>query len=72
VRQARAPVIEVVDNAVAAVLRRKSGGERLRMVDALYRSARRLIEANVRLTHPDWDAAATRREVARRMAGGTD
>jgi hypothetical protein len=63
---------EVVDDAMAEVLRRKTGAERLRIVDALYRAAWKLIEANVRATHTDWDDAQVRRAVAARIAGGTN
>ncbi len=68
----REPLIEVVDDDMAEVLRRKTGAERLKIVDALYRAAWQLVEWNVRAEHPDWDERCVRRAVAERIAGGTD
>jgi hypothetical protein len=68
----RKPVVEVVDDDMAEVLRRKSGWGRLKIVDALYRTAWELIEGNVRHDHPDWDQQRVRRAVAQRIAGGSD
>ena len=70
--KARRMVIEVVDEKMAAVLRRKTGAQRLKIVDALYRSAWNLIEMNVRSSHPDWDEPQVRAAVAARIAGGTN
>jgi uncharacterized protein with von Willebrand factor type A (vWA) domain len=63
---------EMVEPEMAAVLARKSGAERLQIVDRLFRSLRELIESNIRSNHPDWDTAQIRREVAGRIAGGTN
>jgi len=68
----RRMVIEVVEDEMAAVLRRKTGAQRLKIVDALYRSAWNLIETNVRGSHPDWNEPQVRAAVAARIAGGTD
>ena len=68
----RRMVIEVVEDEMAAVLRRKTGVERLKIVDALYRSAWKLIEMNVRDSHPDWTASEVRSAVAARIAHGAD
>jgi len=46
--------------------------QRLKIVDALYRSAWNLIEMNVRSSHPDWDEPQVRAAVAARIAGGTN
>jgi hypothetical protein len=62
--------IEVMDDAMANVLRAKSGSERLRIVDDLFRSARRLVAAGVRAQHPDWTQEQTDRETARRLSRG--
>ena len=70
--KARRMVIELVDEKMAAVLRRKTGAQRLKIVDALYRSAWNLIEMNVRSSHPDWDEPQVRAAVAARIAGGTN
>ena len=71
-RSARKIVVEVVDDEMAAVLRCKTGAQRLKIVDSLYRSAWKLIETNVRCSHPDWKESQVRVAVAARIAGGTD
>ena len=63
--------IEVVDDAVAEVLRRKTPAERVAMAFAANRTARLVIEGNIRTRHPDWDDARVAAELARRMSGGT-
>ena len=62
--------IEVMDDAMADVLRTKSGSERLRIVDGLFRSARRLVAAGVRARHADWPQDQIDRETARRLSRG--
>lgn len=63
--------IEVVDDRVAEILRRKTPGERLAMSSALWRFGRSIVEAGVRRSHPDWSADQVRREVVRRMTSGS-
>lgn len=66
------PVIEVIDDDMAAVLRGKTGAQRLAIVDALHRTARRLIETNIRSVHPGWNDQKVNRAVAERIARGID
>lgn len=63
--------IEVVDDALAEVLRRKTPAERVAMVSSANRTMRLLIEGHLRTRYPDWDDARIAREVARRMTRGT-
>lgn len=63
---------EVVPWDVAEVLRGRSPAEKFEMICGLWRFARRLCEAGVRMQHPDWDASAVHQEVARRLAVGSD
>jgi hypothetical protein len=63
--------IEVVDDAVAEILRQKSTAQRGEMILAAHRTARLLLTAAVRRQHPDWDARQVAQEVARRLIGGT-
>lgn len=63
--------IEVVDDAVADVLRRKTPAERIAMALACNRTARLIIEGRLRSQHPDWPGDRVEAGVARRMAGGT-
>ena len=64
--------IEVVDEAVAAVLRTKTGAERVAMALQCNRTVRLVIEGSVRMRHPDWDDKQVAAEVARRMTRGSD
>jgi Rv0078B-related antitoxin len=59
--------IEVVDEAVAAVLRRKTPAERVAMALDMNRTARLLIEDGLRTRHPDWTDDQIKVEVAWRM-----
>ena len=62
--------IEVVDDAVADVLRRKTPAQRVEMMRAANRTMRLLIAGHVRTRHPDWTDDAVAAEVARRMLRG--
>jgi hypothetical protein len=62
--------IEVVDDAVAGVLRRHTLTERVSMVLAANRTMRLIIEGRLRTSHPDWDDRRIAAEVARRMIRG--
>lgn len=62
--------IEVVDERVAAVLRRKSGAERLRIASGLFRAAREIILSRLRQDHADWTAEQIESECARRVSHG--
>ena len=63
--------VEVVDDALADVLRTKSPAEKTQMMGAANRTARLLATAGVRFQHPDWDEAQVHAEVLRRVCGGT-
>jgi hypothetical protein len=62
--------IEVVDEAIAQVLREKTPTERIEMVLAANRTMRLVIEGSLRSRHPDWNNDQIKKEVARRMSGG--
>ena len=64
--------IEVVDDAMAEVLRRKTPAERVAMVSALNEFLRIMLESVLRGEHPDWEDGRITNEVARRMSHGTD
>lgn len=63
--------IEVVDDLMAEVLHRKTPAERIRIGFGLWRSARRLLRAQLASLHPDWDQQGIDQEVARRLSRGT-
>jgi hypothetical protein len=63
--------VEVMDEAMAEVLRRKQPAERLRIGFSLWTSAHRMLMTHIRHTHPDWDQKTVEEEVARRFLHGT-
>ena len=63
--------VEVLDEAMAEVLRQKEAAERLRIGFNLWTSAHNMLMTHIRHTHPDWDQKAVEREVARRFLHGT-
>jgi len=62
--------IEVVDDAVAAVLKRKTHQERIKIGFNLWTSARKMLMAHLRSTHPEWSEELLQHEVARRLSHG--
>lgn len=62
--------IEVVDDAMAEVRRQKSGAKRLAIASGLFAFARKVILAQLRQEHPDWDEARIVAETARRLSRG--
>ena len=68
---ARTPVIEVVEPAMAAILRQKTPAERLQIASGMWTSARDMLRNLLRSEHPGWTSHAIEREVARRLAHAT-
>ena len=62
--------IEVLSEEMAAVLREKTGAERLAIADGLYTQARQMLLHHLRASHPDWDDHQIGREAARRLSHG--
>lgn len=63
--------IEVMDEQMAEILRRKSPQERLKIGFEMWGSAREMIRSYLVSEHPDWSEATLDKEVARRLLGGT-
>jgi Rv0078B-related antitoxin len=61
---------EMVDDAMAAILRRKTEAERLAIAFGMWDFAQQMIRANLRREHPDWTDEEVRRATARRMSHG--
>ena len=61
---------EMVDDAMADILRRKTDAERFAMVDQMWCFARDLIHNTLRHEHPDWSDEQIQRETARRLSHG--
>jgi len=62
--------LEVVDDEMAEIFRRKTGAERLKIAFGLFSSARRMLTSHLTSEHPDWDEERVRREVVRRISRG--
>ena len=64
------PRFEMVDDAMAEILRRKTEAERLAITFGMARFARQLIQANLETERPDWTPEQIQRETARRISHG--
>jgi hypothetical protein len=62
--------IEVMDDRMAEILRRKTPEEKMAMANAMWRSARTMLVFSLRQARPDWTAEQINREIARRMLHG--
>ena len=62
--------IEVVDDDMAEVLRRKTPAERIGIGFRMWTSAHDMLMAYLRHTHPEWDVKRVELEVARRLSHG--
>ena len=63
--------IEVVDETVASILRRKTPEERVAMIFHCGGRVRRAMEGAIRHRHPGWSDEQVSTEVKRRLALGT-
>ena len=59
--------IEMVDDKMAEVLRKKSPLDRLRIGASIWESARIFLGAHLGKTHPEWSEAEIQREINRRF-----
>ncbi len=65
------PCIEVLDDDMVAILRKKTPAQKIAMVAAAHRTARMLARAGVCHLYPDWSEEQIQAEVLRRMTHGT-
>ncbi|MBI2263632.1 MAG: hypothetical protein HYU64_00440 [Armatimonadetes bacterium] len=63
--------IEVLDDAMAEILRAKTPAERIRIGCEIWISTHKMLTAHLKTTHPDWVLEKVNREVVRRMSHGT-
>jgi hypothetical protein len=68
--KSKRPCVELLDEAIAEVLRRKTATERVAMIFAANRTMRLRLEGHLRSCHPDWDDQTVMQEIARRMSRG--
>lgn len=59
--------IEVVDDAVAAILRKKTPAQRVAMVFDCNATMRKMVAGRLRARHPDWSDSQIQQAVAQRM-----
>jgi Rv0078B-related antitoxin len=64
------PHWEMVDEAMAEILRQKTPAQRLAITDGLWRMARDLIHGTLKSDHPEWSHEELQRATARRMSHG--
>lgn len=67
----RKPVIEVIDQGMADVLRRKTAAAKMKIANSMWCFARDSNSTMLRSEHPDWSAEEIQREVARRLSHET-
>ena len=60
----------MIDDALAEVLRRKTPAERIKIGFGLWTSARDMLLASLKKTHPEWSIEMVEKEVARRLSHG--
>lgn len=63
--------IEVVDDSVAEILKKKAPHERLKIASGMWNSAKVRLLAYNRSVHPDWNDERVQKEVVRRLSHGT-
>ena len=63
-------VIEVMDDAMADILRQKTEFERLRIAGRMWKSARVILRGAIRTEHPEWDTDRVNRAIATRISHG--
>jgi hypothetical protein len=61
---------EMMDDAMADILRQKTEAERLRIAGRMWKSARVMLRGAIRTEHPDWSEEEVNREIARRISHG--
>jgi hypothetical protein len=64
--------IEVLDDEMVEVLRKKSPAERVGMVFDANRTMRLILEGHFRDRHPDWDGDRIQGAIARRLLGDAE
>lgn len=62
--------MEIMDDAMADILRQKTSAERLAIANGMWRFARDMLRAVIAREHPDWTEDEVNRMVARRLSHG--
>lgn len=64
--------IEVIDDRVAEILKKKTGQERLKMVWDSWTYFNKRLEAHLKNAHPEWTQEEIRKEIVKRVLHGTE
>ena len=64
-------VVEFMDREMIEILRSKTTTEKIAMLGAAHRTAKKLMACGIRGDHPDWSEEQVHEELARRMFRGT-
>jgi hypothetical protein len=62
---------EVLDDAMAKVSREKTPAERIQIGFTIWTSARNMLIAHIKNTHPEWNPQKIEHEAAKRLSHGT-
>ncbi len=62
--------IEVIDDDMCDILKKKTSLERLKIAFGLWRSAKTQLFNNLQSLHPDWDEEKIQQEIVRRISHG--
>ena len=63
-------LLDMMDDAMADILRQKSPLERLQIAGRMWKSARVMLRGSIRTFHPDWTEEQVNRELIRRISHG--
>lgn len=63
--------IEVIDDKIAEILKKKTGQERLKMVWDSWTYFCQRIEAHLKSSHPEWTEEEIQKEIVKRVLYGT-
>jgi len=63
--------IEMVDDTVAEILRRKTPAERIQIACDLWASVHRMLTTYLRKTHPEWDSRKIEQEGLMKLGTGS-
>jgi len=70
VRNMNSFFMEVMDDAMANVLREKTEAERLNIANRMWKSARSILRGAIQTEHPDWSKEQINGEIAERISHG--
>jgi hypothetical protein len=63
--------MEMVDDAMAEVLRRKTPAERIKIGFEIWSSAYKMLLSHLKTSHPEWTPEMVSQEAARRISLGS-